>query len=255
MTNEERDIITRFIARIAGAEGGGFAGSVAATAPALPPIDPEADALIADLFTRYPAARYRITQTAFVQEHALAEAQNRIQQLQAELEQTRASAQAAPSRPSGFFGGIFGGGAQQASPGPQPAYQPPPQYPPNYQPGLFQRQGSGFLGSALTTAAGVAGGMVIGNALMDLVAPRHAEAGVFGGGEPVASPWSAGPMGMPGAAPEAPNPWDSATNQPEPSPAWDTAQNDPTPGGDGGWNDTDTLDSAGFDDGPSFDDV
>jgi hypothetical protein len=55
MTNEERDIITRFVMRIAGAEGG---GSVPASAP-LPPIDPEADALIAELFNRYPAARYR----------------------------------------------------------------------------------------------------------------------------------------------------------------------------------------------------
>ena len=32
---------------------------------------------------------------------------------------------------------------------------------------MFQRSGSGFLGSALTTAAGVAGGLVVGNALMN----------------------------------------------------------------------------------------
>lgn len=275
MTNEERDIIARFIARIAGAENGGFAGSVPATAPALPPIDPEADALIADLFARYPAARYRITQTAFVQEHALAEAQNRIRQMQADLDQARqllaaappASPQGAP-RSSGFFGGLFGAGAQAAAPGPQPgpqpAYAPPPQYPPNYQPGMFQRQGSGFLGSALTTAAGVAGGMVVGNALMDLLSPRHAEAGGFGMTEPAASPWSAGPTGVPGAAPEAPNPWDNATNQPEPSSAWDTAQND-APQGDagnnaaGGWSDAADMpddtspDDTSFD--TSFDDI
>jgi hypothetical protein len=274
MTNEERDIIARFIARVSGAESGGFAGSVPATAPALPPVDPEADALIAELFARYPAARYRITQTAFVQEHALAEAQNRIRQLQADLDQARqmlaAAPQAAPQaapRPSGFFGGLFGGGAQAAGPGPQPApqpgpqpaYAPPPQYPPNYQPGMFQRQGSGFLGSALTTAAGVAGGMVVGNALMDLLSPRHAEAGGFGMMEPGASPWSAGPVGAPGAAPEgAANPWDSAANQPEPASAWDAAQNDPAPG-DGndasGWSDAAaTPDDTSFDD-TSFDDI
>ena len=274
MTNEERDIIARFIARIAGAESGGFAGSVPATAPALPPVDPEADALIAELFARYPAARYRITQTAFVQEHALAEAQNRIRQLQADLDQARqllaaappASPQAAP-RPSGFFGGLFGGGAQAAAPGaqpgPQPAYAPPPQYPPNYQPGMFQRQGSGFLGSALTTAAGVAGGMVVGNALMDLLSPRHAEAGGFGMMEPAASPWSAGPMGAPGAA-AAPNPWDNAANQADSSPAWDAAQNDAAPGADndaaGGWSDAAAMpddtspDDTSFDD-TSFDDI
>ncbi|MGC8523859.1 MAG: DUF2076 domain-containing protein [Acidibrevibacterium sp.] len=254
MTNEERDIISRFIARIAGAESSGFAGSVPATASALPPIDPEADALIAELFTRYPAARYRITQTAFVQEHALAEAQNRIRQLQADLEQARGQAQAAAaqSRPSGFFGGMFGGGQAQA-PGPQPAYAPPPpQYPPNYQPGMFQRQGSGFLGSALTTAAGVAGGMVVGNALMDLLSPRHAEAGGFGMMEPSASPWSAGPMGAPGATPEAANPWDNVANQPEPSAGWDAAQNDAS---FGDVNDAaDVPDDTSFDD-TSFDDI
>ena len=53
----------------------------------LPPIDPEADRLIADLFARNPEARYRITQMAFVQEHALVEAQNRIHRLQWELQQ------------------------------------------------------------------------------------------------------------------------------------------------------------------------
>ncbi|MCA7120097.1 MAG: DUF2076 domain-containing protein [Acidibrevibacterium sp.] len=254
MTNEERDIISRFIARIAGAESSGFAGSVPATASALPPIDPEADALIAELFTRYPAARYRITQTAFVQEHALAEAQNRIRQLQADLEQARGQAQAAaaPSRPSGFFGGMFGGGQAQA-PGPQPAYAPPPpQYPPNYQPGMFQRQGSGFLGSALTTAAGVAGGMVVGNALMDLLSPRHAEAGGFGMMEPTASPWSAGPMGAPGATPEAANPWNSVANQPEPSAGWDAAQNDAS--FDAVNDAADVPDDTSFDD-TSFDDI
>ena len=51
---------------------GGFTAPVAAqNAAPLPPVDREADALIAELFTRYPEARYRITQTAFVQEHAL----------------------------------------------------------------------------------------------------------------------------------------------------------------------------------------
>ena len=81
MTNEERDIITQFIARVGGAQAArpSFSGSVPATAtPPLPPVDPEADRFIADLFSRYPEARYRITQLAFVQEHALAEAQNRL---------------------------------------------------------------------------------------------------------------------------------------------------------------------------------
>ncbi|MBV8397827.1 MAG: DUF2076 family protein, partial [Acetobacteraceae bacterium] len=76
MTNEERDLITQFIGRVGGAQAqGGLSGSVPATGQrALPPVDPEADRLIRDLFQRYPEASYRITQLAFVQEHALNEA-------------------------------------------------------------------------------------------------------------------------------------------------------------------------------------
>ncbi len=191
MTNEERDLIGKFIARIAGQGGptGGF-GSVPQAQPALPPIDPEADAFIATQFQAFPQARYRITQTALVQEAAFAEAQNRIRRLEWELQQAQGAAQQAAQQPqqrSGFFGSLFGGGGP-----PQPGYArpsmqsapPPPQYPPNYQPGMFQQGGgSSFLGSALTTAAGVAGGMVVGNALMNAFSGHHdgGMAGGFGG--------------------------------------------------------------------------
>jgi hypothetical protein len=228
MTNEERDIITQFVARVGGAAPtSGFAsGSVPATQPALPPIDREADAFIGQAFTQYPEARYRITQLAFVQEHALVEAQNRIQRLEWELQQAQQAAQQSQQggqrSGGGFFSGLFGGGnrSQSAPPqgdprwggqgGPrpgqgypggqpqQPNYQqsapPPPQYPPNYQQGMFQqRGGSGFLGSALTTAAGVAGGLVAGNALMSLFSPHQGLGGGFGGGGfggASASPWA-----------------------------------------------------------------
>ena len=204
MTNEERDLIAQFISRVAGApQASGFlagAGSVPSSQPPLPPIDREADAFLQQQFQTYPEARYRITQTAIVQEAALAEAWNRIKRLEWELEQTRQAMQQAPQQTAqqrGFFGGLFGGGAQpqQQRPGgpmgvPQQGYgqafqpsapPPQPQYSPGYQPGMFQRGGSGFLGSALTTAAGVAGGMVVGNALM------NAFGGHGGGGG--SSPW------------------------------------------------------------------
>lgn len=195
MTEEERRIITQFVERIAGAApppaSGGPSpwggGSVPSTQqrPPLPPVDREADALIADLFNRYPEARYRITQTAFVQEAALVEAQNRIRQLEWELENARQQAQAQPQR-GGLFGGMFGGG----NPRPAAPMPPPPQpvYPPGYNPGMLQpqRAGSGFLGTALTTAAGVAGGMVLGNALMSMFSGGHgggaAQAASFAGG-------------------------------------------------------------------------
>jgi hypothetical protein len=227
MTNEERDLIARFIARVGGQpQVGGFGASVPATTQPLPPVDPEADRFIADNMNRYPEARYRITQMAVVQEAALTEAQNRIRRLEWELQQAQAQLQQASQQSSqaprsgGLFGGLFGGGQRQAPPqqgygqqgyGQQPGYAgpPPPQAaPPGYQPGMFQRQGSGFLGSALTTAAGVAGGMVAGNALMDLFGGHHE--GGFGagqGGETVvnnygdaASPWGGGDAAAGGGA-------------------------------------------------------
>ncbi len=215
MTNEERDLIARYVARVSGgASSGNFAAeSVPQAQPALPPIDPEADAFLTQQFQQHPEARYRITQTALVQEAALAEAQNRIQRLQWELNQAQQTAQQAQPQGGqrGFFGGLFGGGNTQQQSGRafgpgagsggygQQGYQNPPlpqQYPPNYQPGMFQRGGSGFLGSALTTAAGVAGGMVVGNALMSAFSGHgggmeNAAAASLGGGEgaAAASPW------------------------------------------------------------------
>jgi hypothetical protein len=224
MTPEERDIIVNFIARVGGGQPPVAApGSVPSTVPAptLPPVDPEADALIAEQFSRYPQARYRLTQLAFVQEHALAEAQNRLKRMEWELQQAQqqatqqAAAQPQQSRGGGFFGGLFGGGAsaqpqqqppqgvwgQSGQPGnqPPPNWQqqpPPPQYAPGYQQGMFQRPGSGFLGSALTTAAGVAGGLVVGNAVMDMFSGHREGGGLFGGGGATplegaaASPWA-----------------------------------------------------------------
>lgn len=187
MNNEERDLIARFIARVGGAPQAGF-GSVPSTNPSLPPIDPEADRFIADNFQKYPEARYRITQMAVVQEAALVEAQNRIRELQFQLQQAQQALQQAQQQKSsgsgsGFLGGLFGGGQQRTQQAPPPGwggqqgYAAPPQMqplPPGFQPGMFRQGGSGFLGSALTTAAGVAGGMMAANALTDLFSGHHA---------------------------------------------------------------------------------
>lgn len=277
MTNEERDIISQFIARVGGAQQqSGFAGSVPATTqPALPPVDPEADRLIRELFQKYPEAPYRITQLAFVEEHALAEAQNRIQRLQAELQQAQQAAQQAQQQQQqqrgggGFLGGLFGGrSAQNAPPPPQggpggvwnqggptaaagypPQYQgaPPPQYgyTPGANPGMFQRSGSGFLGSALTTAAGVAGGMVAGNMLMDLFSGHRG--GGFGGmpgGGMMESPWA-----LPGAGGEA---LPSSNQDFVDNGTWD--QPDPSAGGwdnsgssNAGWDNSGSGSDAGWD--------
>ncbi len=298
MTNEERDIISQFIARVSGAptSSGSFAGSVPATQPALPPIDRDADAQIGQLFQQYPEARYRITQLAFVQEHALVEAQNRIKRLEWENQQAQQALQqarqAAPppgaqNSGGGFFSGLFGGNRQQSAPPPpggawnqggqpqQPYYQPsapppPPQYPPNYQQGMFQRQGSGFLGSALTTAAGVAGGVVAGNALMSLFSPHQGAGGMFGGGSPFGgTPAGAGMAASPWATP-APDPnyvdtgsWDQGAAAPAGNQdyvdngGWDTTQaNNPAPDDSGSWDSGGGGgDSGSWDSGGSSDDT
>ncbi len=288
MTDEERDLIQRFVARVGGAApaGGGFGqgGSVpATTVPALPPVDREADGFIADQFSRYPEARYRVTQMAFVQEAALSEAQNRIRRLEWELTQAR-QAQTSPQsqgqaggHTGGFFGNLFGGGRQQApqaapgAPNGQPGYQnpsyqnpgyqggpPPAQYPPGYQPGMFSRGGgSGFLGSALTTAAGVAGGVLAADALTSMFhgGGMGGMGGGFGGGGEVINetvnnygdaapaaggdPWSGGGQDYQGAPPDA------AGGDPFSGGGGDFAGGDPGAvdpggfdGGGGGWDDS-----------------
>ncbi|WP_426134594.1 DUF2076 domain-containing protein [Pseudomonas sp. PWP3-1b2] len=163
------------------------------------PRDALAEARIKEHMTRQPAAGYYMTQSILVQEHAIKslDAQNKqqalqIQQLQDELQQ--AKSQAAQSAPSsgGFLSSIFGGGgardsqpAQSAPPSsgggwreparpqfgqpapqqnygaPQQNYQQPPQAP-------AAPIGSGFLGGALKTAAGVAGGVMLAEGISSL---------------------------------------------------------------------------------------
>ncbi|OAJ49710.1 DUF2076 domain-containing protein [Pseudomonas marginalis] len=156
------------------------------------PRDAQAEARIKEHMTRQPAAGYYMTQSILVQEHALKslDAQNKqqaqqIQQLQDELQRAK-SAQPAPSSGGGFLSSIFGGGgsrdpqpAQTAptssgggwreparpsfgQPAPQQNYQQPQQAP------AAAPVGSGFLGGAMKTAAGVAGGVLLAEGISSL---------------------------------------------------------------------------------------
>ncbi|MCP1443302.1 hypothetical protein J3D54_002434 [Pseudomonas sp. GGS8] len=167
------------------------------------PRDAQAEARIKEHLTRQPAAGYFMTQAILVQEAAIKslDEQNKqltqqVQQLQAELQQAKAQAAAPAPSSGGFLSSIFGGSSRDPQPAPtqsaapsnggwrepgQPSFssQPPQNFgappaqqnfgaPPqqNYAP--QQPVGSGFLGGALKTAAGVAGGVMLAQGISSL---------------------------------------------------------------------------------------
>jgi uncharacterized protein len=193
MNSQERDVIAGIFQRLEQA--------------ANQPRDAEAERFIADRLRAQPYAPYALAQLVYVQEEA-------IKSLNQQLEQARAQAQGAPQQGGGggFLSSIFGGGSRQEPPpqgrpggpwgapgGGYPQQGGYPQGQPGYGGGYAQPQGmaaqgmapqgrgSGFLGSALTTAAGVAGGMVVGSALMNAFSGGHSALGSLAstGGETV----------------------------------------------------------------------
>lgn len=153
------------------------------------PRDAQAEARIKEHMTRQPAAGYYMTQSILVQEHALKslDAQNKqqaqqIQQLQDELQRAK-SAQPAPASSGGFLSSIFGGGgsrdqqpAQSAPPSSgggwrepaRPGFSQPAPQQSYQQPAPAAPVGSGFLGGAMKTAAGVAGGVLLAEGISSL---------------------------------------------------------------------------------------
>lgn len=148
-----------------------------------PPRDPAAEAAIRDRIAAQPGAPYYMAQTIIVQEQALEAAQRRIEDLERQLAQRPASG-------GGFLSGLFGGGQRHHQPQPrphaqgygQPGYGRPP-YPqqgyghqagPWGAPGMSR--GGGFLAGAAQTAMGVAGGVLLGNAIMGMFDGNEAQA-------------------------------------------------------------------------------
>jgi hypothetical protein len=157
--------------------------------------DAQADRLINDAVRSNPDAAYMLVQTALVYEHQMNEQEQRIRDLEDQIAQLQRSTASAPAGGGSFLGGRIGAGrgavpsvpAQSSSPwGNTSASQQPQAYQPPVQQrgGMFgggqapmapqaaAPAGGGFLRSALTTAAGVAGGMMVANSL----------SGLFGGG-------------------------------------------------------------------------
>ena len=160
------------------------------------PRDAQAETRIKEHLTRQPAAGYFMTQAILVQEAALKslDEQNKqltqqVQRLQAELQSAKAqSAAPASSGGGGFLSSIFGGSSRPAptqsaapsstggrrEPAPQQNYAAPaPQQhvgapPPNYAQQAAPAAGSSFLGGAMKTAAGVAGGVLLAEGISSL---------------------------------------------------------------------------------------
>jgi hypothetical protein len=103
-----------------------------------------------------------MAQALVVQQEALANAQARLEQLERELTERPAG--------GGFLGGLFGGEREPAQP--RQRHSRPGQGPWSQPYG----RGGGFLAGAAQTAMGVAGGVLIANAIADLLGPDEVAA-------------------------------------------------------------------------------
>ena len=159
------------------------------------PRDAQAQACIEQHLRQQPAAPYYMAQAILVQEAAIKRLDEQNKQLEAELKQARAQAEAAQASSSaqstgggGFLSSIFGSGGRNPAPAPQPQRPSAPpvasgggwrepsapgfSQPPAQQPGFGAapaRSGaSSFLGGAMQTAAGVAGGVLLAQGISSL---------------------------------------------------------------------------------------
>lgn len=195
MSPEERDLIVNLFDRIRDA------GAIDK--------DRQAEALIRDAVRQLPDAPYVLVQSVLLQESALAESQARIEELQARVADLEAAVQPQQtSRGGGFLAGRAplsrGGGAasvpsvaparnaepEPASrgvwgssrpaepdlpPGRGPAYQPSMPPMPSAPPVPQSGGGGGFFRSALAAAAGVAGGVMLSDALKGMMGGSSGE--------------------------------------------------------------------------------
>jgi uncharacterized protein len=175
--------------------------------------EPKAEAYIAQKITAQPYAPYAMAQAIYVQEQALINLNNELEETRAQLEQARRQ----PAASGGFLSGLFGGGARpQAQPqsamGGMANHARQAQMAPQQQSAAGQpapgpwggqaaqpQQGGGFLKTAAMTAVGVAGGMVAGNMLMNAFS-GSGQGGAKAQAEPAAQPASAEEQAEPEAA-------------------------------------------------------
>jgi hypothetical protein len=121
-----------------------------------PPRDVDAEAFINQRIAQQPAAPYFMAQTIVMQEYALQQAQQKIEDLERQTEQRPAG--------GGLFSGLFGAGQSSRQPTRALASNQRPATP------MQPSQGGGFLAGAAQTAMGVAGGVLLGNAIAGMFA-------------------------------------------------------------------------------------
>ncbi|MGE9551906.1 DUF2076 domain-containing protein [Erwinia amylovora] len=140
------------------------------------PRDASAERLIQQQLQQQPGAPYYMAQAIIIQEAAMKQLNNRVSELEAKLAQVQQQPQQSSG---GFLSGLFGGGQhqqpqqqqqpQQSSPwGSAPAQQQQPTYAAPAAPAAAPSATRGFLGGALQTAVGVAGGVVMADMLTSM---------------------------------------------------------------------------------------
>lgn len=226
MTPQEKELIETVFARLERAGG---------TAK-----DGEAEAFIRDQVRRQPDAAYGLTQAVIVLEAGLNQAQQKISDLQRQLDEARGGA--------AQNGGSFLGGNSPWGSGSVPRSGTAPQPQPQHQPSYYAPQapvsgpwaqpsgGGSFLRNAATMAAGVAGGALIAEGLTSLFAGNRYGGGFgggFGGGY-------GGGFGGPGIVEE--------------NVTVNNYYEDDRQGGGGGGGDNSGSQDASFDEDGSFDD-
>lgn len=171
MTPEERDLITGLFERMRGM------GAIDK--------DREAEDLIARSVRQAPDAAYMLVQSVLVQEHALQEAGARMEELEARIRELE-QGQQRPAGSGSFLGGFLGGGRGAAEPSSgsvpaigsrAPAFEgdrpqagsPWAQRQAAFGQAAEPQGGGGFLRGAMTTAAGVAGGMLLANSIRGML--------------------------------------------------------------------------------------
>ena len=150
-----------------------------------PEKDREAEALINQLLRANPDAAYMLVQSVLVQEQALEAANLRVRDLEEQLRNMEEGDRSRSARSGGFLSGYWGRSAEEprssvpqvgarASPSAyasreearSPWQSPPAPQAPSPQPAA---SGGGFMRSALATAAGVAGGVLVADSIRNML--------------------------------------------------------------------------------------